>query len=624
MAVCLSAAGPWFRCFLVALGATLAMQSAAHGATSFFDPEEYEMASPHVAVGDLNGDGLEDLVSAGGDEIGVRLGDGEGGLGELQELSTGGSAAAGLAIGDVDGDDHPDLVVSDSGDGEVLRLPGQGDGTFGAATSVASIAGAAGVVVGDFDGDDDTDVAVADTSSDEVALLLQGAGGALAAGATLDVGDEPASLDVGDVDGNGLPDLVTANRASADISVLLQRPAGFDGSVEHATGDHPGDVEIADLNGGSLEVAVVDEQEPIALLFRSTPAGALEPPEMHPTGSPGRGVESTDLDGDADGDLVVTTTSESLAVLIRGSNGALSVADGGDLGFQPSSGGLALGDFDADGEADLIVGPADGAGVGVAFGNVLTLEPGWLDFGFVNAGATASRWLAVRNTGSRRLAPGAIGFEGPAGPFSVESNGCAGQTLATRDSCSLLVRFSAPVETGEFEAFVRVAGDGASGPRFAYVWGVSQPVGHETAPPRTPRSPRTPRPPRTPRGSDHSFLHPALDRVARGLPRVLRGGRAGYLYAPALHVTRDGRLRMRLELRHRGRWIPLAYAQAKLLGLRPHRLLFSLTRRGRLLLRRPKPSRVRATLSYAIGDAKPPSTTRVHQLTVRPPLRSRR
>jgi hypothetical protein len=127
-----------------------------------------------VTVADVNGDGKPDLLVANlvANTVGVLLGNGDGTFKPAVLFSSdpGSPASVAMAVGvaDVDGDGNPDLLVvnqSVGGDGNnggaVAVLIGNGDGTFQAAVNYGSGAyQARAVAVGDVNGDGRPDLLV--------------------------------------------------------------------------------------------------------------------------------------------------------------------------------------------------------------------------------------------------------------------------------------------------------------------------------------------------------------------------------------------------------------------------------------------------------------------------------
>ena len=127
-----------------------------------------------VAVGDFNGDGTLDVAVAdahvGADSVVVLLGNGNGTLQTAQRYYVGSSQEA-VAVGDFNGDGILDLVTAND-DGTVSVLVGNRDGSFRAPVIHAVGAHPDAVAVGDFNGDGIPDLAVANYSSHTMSILL--------------------------------------------------------------------------------------------------------------------------------------------------------------------------------------------------------------------------------------------------------------------------------------------------------------------------------------------------------------------------------------------------------------------------------------------------------------------
>jgi hypothetical protein len=195
-----------------------------------------KMPYQKVRSADLNKDGRADIVTTNteGGDITVLLSDGKGGFNQ----STGSPFVTSprpfaLAIGDVNGDGNPDLVsahysghLTDASADAIDVLLGAGDGTFKAAPGSPFKSGSAptSVAIGDLNGDGLMDVAVGNYGSNNVTVLFGGRRAlTVAPGSPFKVGDGPSSLAIGDLNGDGKADIVTANEKSNDVSILLGR-----------------------------------------------------------------------------------------------------------------------------------------------------------------------------------------------------------------------------------------------------------------------------------------------------------------------------------------------------------------------------------------------------------------
>ena len=221
---------------------------------------------------DFNGDGITDLVasrtptpsSPGG--LHVVLGRGDGTFGAPIVTNVAGRA---IEVGDFNGDRRVDVVVAAATDG-VSILPGNGNGTFGAARQVDSDFGAF-AITGDFNGDTRRDLILGGGPDIRVypgngnftfgtparlpfgepwpsseCLASAGVAGALPCGGGVS----------GDFDNDGDRDFVVAGDVQA-IQIFLNTGALLFQSRQVVVGFSPSDVTARDLDGdGALDLVV--------------------------------------------------------------------------------------------------------------------------------------------------------------------------------------------------------------------------------------------------------------------------------------------------------------------------------------------------------------------------------
>ena len=213
------------------------------GAGSFSDAVLYSTSLKGIgrlAAGDLNGDGIDDLVATPAADASDSVGHldlvveriATPGAGVSLFLGAGGGAFTGpisypytgrlLGATDISGDGRPDLLQDDSS-GVSVRL-NAGEATFGDALTypLAESRGTFSLAVADLNGDCRPDLAA--VSEDDLVRVLPNLGqGDFGPRDAHAVKGASYSIAAGDLDDDGAPDLAVAYIASDVVTVLLNR-----------------------------------------------------------------------------------------------------------------------------------------------------------------------------------------------------------------------------------------------------------------------------------------------------------------------------------------------------------------------------------------------------------------
>jgi hypothetical protein len=248
-----------------------------------FSPEQVISVGggPHgIAVLDVDGDADLDFVASAfnAGHLALSLNDGAGSFGTMSPFN---SAPNGwewtIASGDMDEDGIVDLVVGNWDPNEIRILKGNGNGGFGFLSSKASAGSAWMIAVGDLDGDRHLDVAVANSSSGNGARLLGNGAGQLGDAATVPIQSGAISTDIGDLDGDGDLDWILASFVSRRWDFFVNDGAGNFTFDQRYIAPEAGSCALPfDLdNDGDLDVALFDELADTIRLIENSAAGQL-------------------------------------------------------------------------------------------------------------------------------------------------------------------------------------------------------------------------------------------------------------------------------------------------------------------------------------------------------------
>jgi hypothetical protein len=240
-------------------------------------PDPFSTPIVWLKVGDLNNDGIPDIVDGDGNNVAVYLGNGDG---TFRQAPTFIDQASGYSIGnitlaDVNNDGNLDAVATLNGAFGVLFGDGKGDLTFNLNTVVPAALPSRFVlpsaVLGDFNGDGKLDLLVPTRSSSNGTITLTdylGSGnGTFTPGPIVYSGASQIDTQdlVGDFNGDGKLDFTSINGTTASI-YLGDGHGGFQlaSTIQGLTmGSYalgpapPSDVALGDFNGdGKLDLAV--------------------------------------------------------------------------------------------------------------------------------------------------------------------------------------------------------------------------------------------------------------------------------------------------------------------------------------------------------------------------------
>jgi hypothetical protein len=331
----------------------------AHATT----PSFVTISTTDVAIGDLDGDGDLDALVAnnGANAESVWSNDGDG---NFTANGTFGDTRAsnGVTLGDIDGDGDLDAVIA-NGTGpsqpETVWLNNGGTffahGTFGSQRSQL-------VALGDLDGDGDLDAFVANAQADpETVFLNDGTGNFSAHPTTPSFGaNNSLGVALGDLDNDGDLDAVVANFDDQPESVWLNNGVGA--FTAHPTASTFGagdssDVALGDLDGdGDLDAVITNHNAEPESVWTNDGTGAFSFHASFGTGH-SQDVSLGDLDGDGDLDAAIVNSQNELSTLWL-NDGAANLTPHpvtAGVGSDFSRAG-ALGDLDADGDLDFVVG----------------------------------------------------------------------------------------------------------------------------------------------------------------------------------------------------------------------------------------------------------------------------
>ncbi len=331
-------------------------------------------------LGDLDGDGSEDVLVASGEDDKIswfRNVAGTGSFGAQAVISSTTDGASAAVASDLDGDEDLDVLAAASRDGTIVWHRNAGTGEFGLPNVVTSLAiGVCWLTTADVDSDGDLDIMAAGSGSQIWWYRNINGGGAF--GPQLTVTDAAGPLcaadmthpaEVVDLDGDGDPDVLSAGQGPA----LVWYPNGGTGGFGEARlitlaqadiGSGITSIRSTDVDAdGDLDVVwSTRDGDDNLRLRRNDGTGAFSATEvLGSVGQAGLVGVPADIDRDGDRDLIVAVGGSAAGSVGEGiawlenidGTGAFSQAH---IAAEATNGiqSVVVGDLDGDGDADLV------------------------------------------------------------------------------------------------------------------------------------------------------------------------------------------------------------------------------------------------------------------------------
>jgi hypothetical protein len=310
-----------------------------------------------VAIGDLNRDGIPDLVVTNltSTTVSVFLGVGDGTFGVKTDYPTG-TAPFGVSIGDLNRDGKLDVVVANLVAATVSVFLGNGDGTLGAKTDFATANRPYLAAIGDLNMDGNPDLAVADEQAPgavSILINLTAVGGSPPFFNPKDdypTAGNASSVAIGDFDRDGFADLVVSKSGTNSLATLRGFGDGtFDTNVDFSTGNGPSKVIVADINrDGKLDLISANQSGSNASILFGNGAGGFAAKVNFPVAGTGSAsVAVGDFNADSKPDLAVVNAGAAFVSV------------------------LANADLNLDGKPDIAVTNSTAASVSVLLSNIV-------------------------------------------------------------------------------------------------------------------------------------------------------------------------------------------------------------------------------------------------------------
>jgi hypothetical protein len=321
-----------------------------------------------IVMGDVNNDGIVDMIANGSGGSGVFVFRGLGG-GTFAPAQGFAANAGGIpALGDFNLDGNLDIAIPLTSLQFIQIYNGNGDGTFASGSTFSIPANSEVLVSADFNGDGKADLATAGNSTPSTGTLrvflnITASPGAIVnmSGTDYAVAAQPRGVAVGkNLFGTNTNDLVTANQSAGSVTLMKNNGAGvFGNRLDVPTQKSCYAVAVGGLWAGEVRPQIVTANKDSAavsvVVYSTTTSTWLS--QKYATAADPRSVSLGDTDGNGNLDIVVSALASNMVSILS------PTFDGTSTWFKPHV-DIAAGshpwaasvvNFDGDQKPDLLV-----------------------------------------------------------------------------------------------------------------------------------------------------------------------------------------------------------------------------------------------------------------------------
>ena len=322
-----------------------------------------------LAVADFNNDSRSDIVVAnsGTDDLGIFLGLGNGTFAPKIKYSIATDSYPQYVItGDINSDNHMDIVSVNSKSNTISVIHGNGNGIFADQTmySTGDNSHPYAVAISDFNNDQRVDFVIANEGTDSIGILLGYNYRSFQSSITYlyENTRAPNDVSVHDFNHDNHLDMVIVYRDSFNLAVLLGNGNGsFGAMTSYSTGYYsfPSKLAVNDFNGDTqLDIAVANYGSDSVGVFLGYGNGSFTNMITYSTGAGSTpiSIDVGDFNNDGLFDIVTANNGNyKLGILLGYGNGSFAAVILYSTGDHSFPHGVAVGDFNNDGQLDISV-----------------------------------------------------------------------------------------------------------------------------------------------------------------------------------------------------------------------------------------------------------------------------